>query len=172
MEDGLFPHKRTLDDEEGLEEERRLCYVGMTRAERRLVLTSAARRRLFGEYQSTEASRFLFEIPHELVRVLEPVYSPRPPSGGYETRRRTYGGYGGRRRPDARHQQPATVYDDADEDQSAGGISRGARVRHPTFGVGTVVGIEPAAGDLKLSVRFTGAGVKKLLARYAKLERA
>ena len=172
MEDGLFPHKRTLDDEEGLEEERRLCYVGMTRAERRLVLTSAARRRLFGEYQSTEASRFLFEIPHELVRVVEPVYSPRAPSGGYETRRRTYGGSGGRRRPDARNEQPATVYDDADEDQSAGGISRGARVRHPTFGVGTVVGVEPAAGDLKLSVRFTGAGVKKLLARYAKLERA
>ena len=171
MEDGLFPHSRTLDDEEGLEEERRLCYVGMTRAERRLVLTSAARRRLFGEYQSTEPSRFLFEIPHELVRVVEPAYSPRRPSAGYgyDTAPRAYGG-GRRRRADSR-EQPATVYDDAEEDQSVGGISRGARVRHPKFGVGTVVGVEPAAGDLKLSIRFTGVGVKKLLGRYAKLER-
>ena len=171
MEDGLFPHARTLDDEEGLEEERRLCYVGMTRAERRLVLTSAARRRLFGEYQSTEPSRFLFEIPHELVRVVEPAYSPRRPSAGYgyDSPPRAYGG-GRRRRADS-PVQPATVYDDADEDQSLGGISRGARVRHPKFGVGTVVGVEPAAGDLKVSIRFAGIGVKKLLARYAKLER-
>ena len=170
MEDGLFPHSRTLDDDDGLEEERRLCYVGMTRAERRLVLTSAARRRVFGEYQATETSRFLFEIPHELIRVIEPVFRPRPPASGYgyDTPRRAYGGGRRRRDPD---DQPATFYDDADEDQSAGGISRGARVRHPKFGVGTVVGVEPAAGDLKLSIRFTGIGVKKILARYAKLER-
>lgn len=64
-----------------------------------------------------------------------------------------------------------TLDDDAGEDQSEGGISRGARVRHPKFGVGTVVGVEPAAGDLKLSVRFAGVGEKKLLARHAKLER-
>jgi len=171
MEDGLFPHSRTLDDEEGLEEERRLCYVGMTRAERRLVLTSAARRRLFGEYQATETSRFLGEIPHELIRVIEPVFSPQPAGAGYgydDSARRPSGG--GRRRR-APYEQPATFYDDADEDQSEGGISRGARVRHPKFGVGTVVGVEPAGGDLKLSIRFTGIGVKKLLARYAKLER-
>ena len=171
MEDGLFPHSRTLDDEEGLEEERRLCYVGMTRAERRLVLTSAARRRLFGEYQSTEPSRFLFEIPHELVRVVEPAYGARLPSAGYEGPSRGYRGHAGRRRRADSHEPPATFYDDADEDQSAGGISRGARVRHPKFGVGTVVGVEPAGGDLKLSIRFTGVGVKKILARYAKLER-
>ena len=171
MEDGLFPHSRTLDDEEELEEERRLCYVGMTRAERRLVLTSAARRRLFGEYQPTEPSRFLFEVPPELVRVVEPVFSPPRAAAGYgydHTARRPYGG--GRRRR-APYEQPATFYDDADEDQSAGGISRGARVRHPKFGVGTVVGVEPAGGDLKLSIRFAGIGVKKILARYAKLER-
>jgi len=171
MEEGLFPHSRTLDDAEALEEERRLCYVGMTRAERRLVLTSAARRRLFGEYQPTETSRFLLEIPQELIRVVEPAYSPRLPAGGYGydgTPRRPYGG--GRRRAD-RHEQPATFYDDADEDQSEEGISRGARVRHPKFGVGTVVGVEPAGGDLKLSIRFTGIGVKKILARYAKLQR-
>ena len=167
MEEGLFPHARTLEADQELEEERRLCYVGMTRAERRLVLTGAARRRVFGEYQSTEPSRFLFEIPHELVRVVEPAYDPLPPASGYEARRR---GYGGRRRADRRGQS-AAFYDDAGEDQSEGGISRGARVRHPKFGIGTVVGVEPASGDLKLSVRFTGIGEKKLLARHAKLER-
>src|SRR3954468_8646318 len=67
MEEGLFPHSRSAEDEDELEEERRLCYVGMTRAERRLFLTSAARRRVFGEYQATEPSRFLDEVPAELV---------------------------------------------------------------------------------------------------------
>ena len=63
LEEGLFPHSRSRDDEAELEEERRLCYVGITRARKQLVLTSAARRRVFGEYQSTEPSRFIDEIP-------------------------------------------------------------------------------------------------------------
>src|SRR5262249_43341975 len=67
LEEGLSPHSRSADDEAELEEERRLCYVGITRAQRRLVLTSAARRRVFGEYQSTDPSRFLDEIPSELI---------------------------------------------------------------------------------------------------------
>ena len=67
LEEGLFPHSRSSDDEAELEEERRLCYVGITRAQRRLVLTSAARRRVFGDYQSTEPSRFIDEIPRELI---------------------------------------------------------------------------------------------------------
>src|SRR6185503_8287660 len=67
LEEGLFPHSRASDDEADLEEERRLCYVGITRAQRRLVLTSAARRRVFGDYQSTEPSRFVDEIPAELI---------------------------------------------------------------------------------------------------------
>ncbi|HYJ94754.1 MAG TPA: UvrD-helicase domain-containing protein, partial [Vicinamibacterales bacterium] len=67
LEEGLFPHSRSSDDEVELEEERRLCYVAITRAQRRLVLTSAARRRVFGDYQSTEPSRFVDEIPAELI---------------------------------------------------------------------------------------------------------
>ena len=69
LEEGLFPHSRARDDEEELEEERRLCYVGMTRARERLVLTSAARRRVFGDYQSTAPSRFLDEVPQELIEL-------------------------------------------------------------------------------------------------------
>src|SRR6187401_841558 len=67
LEEGLFPHSRSREDEAELEEERRLCYVGITRARKRLVLTSAARRRVFGEYQNTEPSRFIDEIPADLI---------------------------------------------------------------------------------------------------------
>src|SRR3954467_5769120 len=81
LEEGLFPHSRSSEDEEELEEERRLCYVGMTRARQRLVLTGAARRRIFGEYQSSQPSRFIDEVPAELVDRVAPSYSP---SSGYQ----------------------------------------------------------------------------------------
>ena len=79
LEEGLFPHSRASDDEAELEEERRLCYVGITRAQRRLVLTSAARRRVFGDYQSTEPSRFIDEIPAELIEEVPSTFvTPQP----------------------------------------------------------------------------------------------
>ena len=84
MEEGLFPHSRANEDEADLEEERRLCYVGITRAERRLFLSSASRRRVFGEYQPTEPSRFLDEIPKELVEEIE------APSAAYASRRQPF----------------------------------------------------------------------------------
>src|SRR5258708_22563879 len=74
MEDGLFPHSRSVEDKDELEEERRLFYVGMTRAERRLFLTSAAPRRVFGEDQATEPSRFIDEVPAELVDRIAPAF--------------------------------------------------------------------------------------------------
>ena len=170
MEDGLFPHARAADDDDKIEEERRLCYVGMTRAQRQLVLTSAARRRVFGEYQSTEPSRFLSEIPAELVEVV--AARGAPPGYASESQRRG-GGHGGRPYRDQidRIDTPA-IFDDADEDQSSAYVRRGMRVRHPTFGVGTVTDVELLAGDVKLTVRFDGLGYKKLLGRYAKLEPA
>ena len=171
LEEGLFPHMRSLatEDEAAVEEERRLCYVGMTRAESHLILTSAARRRMFGEYQGAEPSRFLAEIPAELIEIIEPAFSARPYGGGGWSSPR-----GRRRRPEAWGGEAGAAsgaWDDADEDQSAGGISRGTRVRHPTFGKGEVIHVEPVAGDLKLTIRFATVGRKKLLARYANLER-
>ena len=73
LEEGLFPHSRSREDEAELEEERRLCYVGITRADAQLLLTSAARRRVFGEYQSTEPSRFIDEIPADSIERDEPA---------------------------------------------------------------------------------------------------
>jgi DNA helicase-2/ATP-dependent DNA helicase PcrA len=171
LEEGLFPHSRSSEDEEELEEERRLCYVGMTRAQSQLVLTSAARRRVFGEYQSTEPSRFLDEIPSELVERITPVYTPQYGTfshSHYEFRTNPYGrkGRGGRVR------ETDADYAYESEDQSAPDLRPGMRVRHAQFGVGNIVGVEAHNDDLKITVRFNTVGTKKLLAKYAKLELA
>jgi DNA helicase-2/ATP-dependent DNA helicase PcrA len=167
LEDGLFPHSRSADDEAELEEERRLCYVGLTRAQRRIVLTSAARRRVFGEYQATEPSRFLDEIPAALIEDVSPAFLPS--RAAFPSYRGTNAGRPGGTRGRVREEQPAYAYED--EDQSAyPGLRPGSRVRHPQFGVGTVISVEPLDGDAKLVVRFTSVGQKTLRAKYAKLE--
>jgi DNA helicase II / ATP-dependent DNA helicase PcrA len=168
LEEGLFPHSRSADDDAELEEERRLCYVGITRAQRRLVLTSAARRRTFGEYQSTEPSRFLSEIPYELVEESAPSFTSPYPSSFTQFRGGGQG-KGGSWRGRVREEQP--VYSYEDEDQSfAAGMKPGIKVRHPQFGVGTVLSVEPLEDDTKLVVRFVSVGQKTLRAKFAKLE--
>ena len=170
LEEGLFPHSRSSDDEEELEEERRLCYVGMTRARRQFVLTAAARRRVFGEYQSNEPSRFIDEVPAELVDRLVPTFSASGYQGNfphYQFRTNPYGSGRGR----TREESPAYSYEN--EDQSTGMALRpGMRVRHAQFGVGSVITIEPLDDDTKLVVRFNAVGVKTLRAKFAKLEPA
>jgi len=170
LEEGLFPHSRSSDDEEELEEERRLCYVGMTRARQRLVLTGAARRRIFGEYQASEPSRFIDELPATLVDRIAPSFSSSSTYQGsfphYEFRTNPYGR--GRRVKDA---GPAYAYED--EDQTTGMTLRpGMRVRHPQFGVGSVISVEALDDDTKLVVRFAAVGQKTLRAKYARLEPA
>lgn len=182
LEEGLFPHSRSRDDEAEMEEERRLCYVGITRARRQLVLTSAARRRVFGEYQSTEPSRFIDEIPADLVdqemSQAPSAYGARGggAGGGWEYRANPYA---------RRYSAPARAGQDTgvgakvptqnfkyeDEDQTPG-LRPGARVKHAQFGIGTVVSVEDLEDDQKLVVRFDLVGAKTLRARYAKLERA
>ena len=174
LEEGLFPHSRAGQDQDQIEEERRLCYVGMTRAQSRLLLTSAARRRVFGEYQSTEPSRFLDEIPKELV--LETPSYTRARSFGtstfgnrnsYESRPNPYG-----RRAPAREEAPAPAYRYEDEDQSSDGArpKPGQKVRHAQFGVGTVREVDGRGDEMKLTVHFATVGTKKLIAKYARLQ--
>tara|TARA_B100001123_G_C15337478_1_gene1033422 strand:- start:480 stop:2717 length:2238 start_codon:yes stop_codon:yes gene_type:complete len=159
LEDGLFPHARSRESESELEEERRLCYVGITRAQRQLVLTSAARRRSFGEYQSTEPSRFLDEIPLDLIEdVPSPVFvSP------YKVRART-------KIYKPKKFSQAFAYEDEDQSATPSGLRPGLRVRHPKFGLGTVVDVEQLVDDTKLVVRFQSVGTKTLRAKFAKLE--
>ena len=167
LEEGLFPHSRSAEDEAELEEERRLCYVGITRAQRRLVLTSAARRRVFGDYQSTDPSRFIEEIPAELIEEVPSTFLA-PQQSFSQFRGTSYGkgsGYRGR----SREESPVYAYED--EDQSVpSGLKPGLRVRHPAFGLGTILSVEPLDDDTKLIVRFVSVGQKTLRAKFAKLE--
>jgi len=167
LEEGLFPHSRSAEDEAELEEERRLCYVGITRAQRRLVLTSASRRRVFGEYQSTDPSRFIDEIPAALVDEVPSAFlAPQTSFSNLRANPYGRGNRGGRVR-----EEPDSAY--ADEDQSVpAGLHPGVRVRHPHFGVGTVLSVEQLDDDIKLHVRFNTVGQKTLRAKYAKLEMA
>jgi DNA helicase-2/ATP-dependent DNA helicase PcrA len=172
MEEGLFPHSRSGESDDELEEERRLCYVGMTRAETRLILTGAARRRVFGEYQASAPSRFLDEIPAELVDKIESPSLTRNYQGfshaHYEFRTDPYG----RKGRGSRFREESASYSYEDEDQSTSNVRPGMRVRHQQFGVGTVLSVEEHNDDLKITVRFATVGQKKLLAKFAKLEPA
>jgi DNA helicase-2/ATP-dependent DNA helicase PcrA len=170
LEEGLFPHSRSADDEAEMEEERRLCYVGITRAERRLVLTSAARRRVFGEYQSSEPSRFIDEIPPELIEEVPSTFASPYQSNFQQFRGNpSYGRGGSYRGTKTREEQPSYAYEN--EDQSLpSGLKPGLRVKHAQFGTGTILSVEPLDDDVKLVVRFNTVGQKTLRAKFAKLE--
>jgi len=172
MEEGLFPHSRSAEDEEEVEEERRLCYVCLTRARERLVLTGAARRRVFGEYQSTEPSRFLEEIPEHLMDRIEPVAPPRWMNQGYELRNPYARRYGAKNRAGDGGEAGSSYSYETEDQSTAGTIRAGMRVRHRQFGVGTIVAVEDQGDDVKVTVRFPAVGTKKLLVKYAGLEPA
>jgi DNA helicase-2/ATP-dependent DNA helicase PcrA len=145
MEDGLFPHQRSITDLGGLEEERRLCYVGFTRAMRRLYLTYAESRRLHGTDQYCTPSRFIGEIPTELIaevrprlRVSRPIYTGRGP--------------------------------ELAEEPPAYGMRLGSRVRHGKFGEGIVLRLDGQGQAAQVEVNFERLGPKVLMLAYANLE--
>jgi DNA helicase-2/ATP-dependent DNA helicase PcrA len=157
LEEGLLPHSRSLTDSFGLEEERRLAYVGMTRARDALQLSWARSRQVFGQRRLTEKSRFVDELPDELLE---------RSGGGAPTASRPT------ERPSWARERPAPPPGDAPGPaiEDAGAIRPGVRVRHPLFGVGTVLRREGDGDDFKVTVSFPGVGAKKLVARYAGLE--
>jgi len=176
MEERLFPHVRALDDPEQMEEERRLCYVGMTRARERLYLTNARRRHFYGQEQFNSPSRFLQDIPKELLEVQEdqqagfgwgnsPVRSDHGTKNGWdevmEYSRKQVQTPVAEAFPDNEVQ----VIPEGDE------LFIGMRVRHSKFGPGTIRKIEGTGDNSKVIVWFESAGPKKLLLRFAGLER-
>jgi DNA helicase-2/ATP-dependent DNA helicase PcrA len=170
LEEGLFPHSRSREDEAELEEERRLCYVGITRARKQLVLTSAARRRVFGEYQNTEPSRFIDEIPADLIERDESPASSRPSSGtNWSYRPNPYARRYAPKDREVDTEKVATQNFHYEEEDQTPGLRPGARVNHAQFGPGTVVSVEDLEDDQKLVVKFVSVGTKTLRARYAKL---
>jgi len=143
LEEGIFPHSRSLERPGDLEEERRLCYVGITRAKQLLYLTSAASRSLYGEARTSFPSRFLREIPADLTvsAVHAEPQNIRPPQAAAAVRR---------------------------ESQS---YSEGERVSHPKWGLGVVVSVKGAGDNAILSVAFPGLGIKQLAVVYAVLKK-
>jgi DNA helicase II / ATP-dependent DNA helicase PcrA len=174
LEEGLMPHSRALVSPDALEEERRLCYVGMTRAMERLHLTWAASRQVFGQRRLAEPSRFLSEIPREALEVSGGWRRPEIP----RPLRRGSWDEGGQRPQPSWEGSPARAYGPGPEGAAPAGpspsagaaLKPGVRVRHPLFGVGTVLRRDGDGDDLKLTVSFAGVGAKKLVARYAGLE--
>lgn len=143
LEEGLFPHKRCLDDPEQLEEERRLCYVGITRAEQQLYLTHAESRRLYGQDSFNRISRFVREIPPDLLaEVRLNMQVSRPVSWSSN---------------DSLQQQPSP-------------IQLGALVKHPFFGEGVVLDFSGTGPNATVAVNFADGGVKQLVYQFAKLE--
>jgi DNA helicase-2/ATP-dependent DNA helicase PcrA len=186
LEEGICPHSRSVKEEKGIEEERRLVYVGMTRARNSLTLTRAVYRRIFGNEQQMRASlpsRFLAEVPAELVDTVRGSmaeigesrrYEPDPEYSysAEEFVRRARGiAPPAQRAPQRRASTPSPSFGSSafKRGKNADPLL-GQKVRHPEYGVGTVVGVEGEDEDRRLSVSFPGRGTKKFVERYAQLQ--
>jgi DNA helicase-2/ATP-dependent DNA helicase PcrA len=145
MEDGLFPHQRSVADSAGLEEERRLCYVGMTRAMRQLYITYAEQRRLYGVDTYGRPSRFINELPAELVEEIRPRLQVSRPV----------------------FKRSGTLNGSLEESPSS--MRMGSRVRHSKFGDGIVLNFEGNGPHARIQVNFEGQGTKWLMLSYANL---
>lgn len=177
MEDGVFPHSRSLNDDRELEEERRLCYVGMTRAQKELHLLHAHRRSLYGQPNFNRRSRFLDDVPPHLLTSLTGDRAPY--MGGRDVAADRSGRYSVVEGP------PPASSGAVPSSSPTTGASRlkgpawkppfevGQRVRHVKFGVGVVIACSPMRDDTEVTVAFPGVtGVKKLVQSFAKLEPA
>ncbi len=165
MEEGLFPSSRSIGtaDPDSLEEERRLAYVGMTRARRRLFMSYARSRRVWGQEQMHPPSRFLNEIPEQFV-----VRQSNIPRSQFVEKYRETPKLAGQSRTDAFDVMPD--YESSVGQVNTEGFSKGMRVRHPTFGVGSVYQVEGGGEMQKVSVIFQDQTFKKFVAKYARLE--
>lgn len=183
MEEGLLPHAASSHDESGIEEERRLCYVGMTRAMEKLTLTCAAERMRFGKRSHSMPSRFLREIPQELLEVKSAPRRHRPQysEGSYSSdvggqqhssSSSSWGRTGSSRSPKPRSGERRVDVSYSQEPAGEGETGVGTRVRHPVYGLGTILEVSGDDENRKFKIRFERAGVKKILVRYANLERA
>jgi DNA helicase-2/ATP-dependent DNA helicase PcrA len=160
LEEGIFPHSRSLGSDSEIEEERRLCYVGMTRAREELHLLYAHRRSMYGTPNFNRRSRFLDDLPSHLLDTLnEGAYRPSDDRGGvYQERSGSYTTYEPKPAP-----APKAAWKPP--------FNMGQKVKHAKFGIGVVVACNPVKDDVEVTVAFPGVtGVKKLAQKFAKLE--
>ena len=159
LEEGLFPHENSLVENKGLEEERRLMYVAVTRARQRLYLCHAQTRMLHGQTRYNLPSRFIDEIPAELLKFL----TARAGKAGYavqEVGSRAYSASG------------APTFNSAPRPQSGSGFRIGQSVTHAKFGLGVIINAEGGGADARVQINFGNAGMKWLALSVAKLEAA
>jgi DNA helicase-2/ATP-dependent DNA helicase PcrA len=177
MEDGVFPHLRALGEPAELEEERRLCYVGITRARQRLYLTNAWSRTLFGSTQYNPPSRFLDEIPGELLKLAEGSRDGRRRQGGgggdwgWSGSRRTPGMGRDRIVDSALAARDTPVRTAGPTGADAIGLKAGDDVRHARWGDGVVLDVIGAGEKAEAVIRFPSVGEKRLLLSWAPLEK-
>ncbi|MBI4715776.1 MAG: DUF3553 domain-containing protein, partial [Nitrospirae bacterium] len=176
MEEGVLPHVRSRAEAEDLEEERRLCYVGITRAREKLYLLSAANRHLYGTSQYNPESRFLGEIPEECLEIVPGE------TGGSREYLSVDKAWGDRDNQNSRTTRTFQAFRPKGREEAAPPVRRvpavssewasGNRVRHPVWGFGVIRTAEGQGDEVKVTVRFDSVGEKRLAIRYAKLERA
>lgn len=183
MEDGLFPSLRADegDEDNEMEEERRLAYVGITRARRKLFLTHARIRRVWGQEQQHSPSRFIKELPDHLIESESSIPVPsflqkyRDRFGSFEpaseeTSSGARNSWAGKKRSQDFESQSMPDYESFSDDLSRGPYSKGMKIRHPTFGVGSVFQTEGNGDQMKISILFQDNTIKKFVAKYARLE--
>ncbi len=173
MEEGILPHAQSVEENDDVEEERRLCYVGMTRAREQLYCLYAFERRVHGQPRDQSPSPFLREIPESVPAQVRPGRSrvrggPAPPPAARPVRS---GGAVASFFKDAPIQFDPSAIRPARAQERSAELKRGARVRHEQFGEGTILTMEGNGPDAKLTVYFDRAGSKKFIAKYAKLTR-
>ncbi len=168
MEETIFPGIKAIGEPEEMEEERRLCYVAITRAKEKLYLTSAHNRMIFGRTTANRVSRFVSEIPEEHIRM------NIPPKYGYQTRAQRESAFSSasvsERSPSSHPvigQKPAFSLKPADKKQEAQSFAIGDRVKHKAFGIGEITQMTPMGGDFLVEIHFDVPGKKKLMLRAA-----
>ncbi|WP_214829259.1 DNA helicase PcrA [Exiguobacterium algae] len=162
MEEGLFPHSRALNDEEEMEEERRLAYVGITRAEKRLYLTRAQSRMLYGRFQNNPESRFLHELPETLLERSGKARKPMPWNPVESPGKLPVNGFSSKPKPKLAQSSGAETV----------GWKVGDKANHKKWGQGTVVQTRGEGDQLELDIAFPSVGIKRLLAKFAPIEKA
>ena len=186
MEEGLFPHSRTLMNETEIEEERRTCYVGITRAERKLYITNAKGRMLFGRAVSYEPSRFISEIPSQYLEEREakikPLFGTSSSMGG------SYNHFGNQysttKYNNSTSSKPSllggSLFDKAKTTKPAGNVIRpdlsikwkvGDKAKHNKWGIGTIVSVKGSGEEVELKIAFPGQGIKALMQKYAPISK-
>ena len=167
MEEGLFPHRMSMDDPARLEEERRLCYVGITRAEKQLYITHAEVRRLFGSESYNRPSRFLAEIPKDLLQEVRSGGARQSSSRGFGGgKQSSLGGSGSSPRGSRSSIGPQAT----DPKSDSGELKMGQRVLHKKFGEGVVLQCEGKGDRSRVEINFSSVGSKWLMLGFAKLE--